>query len=87
MAKAKPASIKTDETRTRARLVEKALRTLSENHAEEFEAIYTGLCEEAGIPPRRRLTGDAAKRAKAEALAASLGLALVPIQADPEPAV
>lgn len=82
VATAKPSkttSAKSDETRTRARLVEKALSTLRENHADEFETIFTGLCDEAGIPARRRLTGDAAKRAKAEALAASLGLTLVPI--------
>lgn len=79
MAKhAKPEEPKQSESVVRSKLSEKALRELRDNHQQEYESILTRLCDAAGIPVRRRLTGDAAKLARAQKLAEELGLSLVP---------
>lgn len=67
------------EAAVRASLAEKAVREVRRNHEDEYQGILSRLCEEAGIPVRRRLTGEAGKLARAKALADELGFELVPV--------
>lgn len=76
---AKPKKQEKSEAAIRASLAEKAVREVRRNHEDEYQEILTRLCEEAGIPVRRRLTGEAGKLVRVKALADELGLALVPI--------